>query len=87
MLCRRSSVVEQLFCKQQVVSSNLTVGSNKTFKRIYLMPKDDKRLQTDSVDAFEFIGRMAQTRKKQADETEDISKEVDQEKSDTDLPE
>jgi len=51
------------------------------------MPKDDKRLQTDSVDALEFIGRMAQTRKKQADETEDTSKEVDQEKSDTDLPE
>jgi len=51
------------------------------------MPKDDKRLQTDSVDAFEFIGRVAQTRKKQAEETGDISKEVDQEKSDTDLPE
>jgi len=51
------------------------------------MPKDDKRLQTDSVDAFEFIGRMAQTRKKKPEETEDISKEVDQAKSDTDLPE
>ena len=32
MLCRRSSVVEQLFCKQQVVSSNLTVGSKKIVK-------------------------------------------------------
>ena len=27
LACRLSSVVEQLFCKQQVVSSNLTVGS------------------------------------------------------------
>ncbi len=78
-------MVEQLFCKQQVVSSNLTVGSKKTFKRIHLMPEDDKKLQADSVDAFEFIGKMAQTRKKQVEETKDLSKEVDQEKSDTDL--
>jgi hypothetical protein len=27
-LGRRSSVVERLFCKQRVVSSNLTVGSH-----------------------------------------------------------
>ncbi len=49
------------------------------------MPEDDKRIQADSVDAFEFIGRIAQTRKKPVEETKDLSKEVDQEKSDTDL--
>ncbi|MDE0744294.1 MAG: hypothetical protein OSB66_01025 [SAR202 cluster bacterium] len=49
------------------------------------MPEEDKRLQADSVDAFEFIGRIAQTRKKPVEETKDLSKEVDQEKSDTDL--
>jgi hypothetical protein len=49
------------------------------------MPEDDKKLQADSVDAFEFIGKIAQTRKKQVEETKDLSKEVDQEKSDTDL--
>jgi hypothetical protein len=49
------------------------------------VPKEDKRLQADSVDAFEFIGRIAQTRKKPVEETKDLSKEVDQEKSDTDL--
>ena len=30
--CRRSSVVEQLFCKQLAVSSNLTVGSHFDLK-------------------------------------------------------
>ncbi len=49
------------------------------------MPEEDKRIQADSVDAFEFIGRIAQTRKKPVEETKDLSKEVDQEKSDTDL--
>jgi hypothetical protein len=49
------------------------------------VPEEDKRLQADSVDAFEFIGRIAQTRKKPVEETKDLSKEVDQEKSDTDL--
>ena len=49
------------------------------------MPEEDKRLQADSVDAFEFIGRIAQTRKKPVEETKDLSKEVDQEKSDSDL--
>jgi len=49
------------------------------------VPEDDKRIQADSVDAFEFIGRIAQTRKKPVEETKDLSKEVDQEKSDTDL--
>jgi hypothetical protein len=78
-------VVEQLFCKQQVVSSNLTVGSKKTFKRIHLMLEDDKKLQADSVDAFEFIGKIAKTRKKQVEKTKDLSKEVGQKKSDTDL--
>jgi|TARA_B100000809_G_scaffold257415_2_gene298967 hypothetical protein len=49
------------------------------------VPEEDKRIQADSVDAFEFIGRIAQTRKKPVEETKDLSKEVDQEKSDTDL--
>ena len=49
------------------------------------MPEEDKRVQADSVDAFEFIGRIALTRKKQVEETKELSKEVDQEKPDTDL--
>ena len=50
------------------------------------MPEDDKSLQVDSVDAFEFIGRMAQTRQKQDEETKHLSKEEDKEKSDIDSP-
>ena len=50
------------------------------------MPEEDKRLQADSVAAFEFIGRMAQTRKKQDEETKELPKEVEKEKSDIDSP-
>ena len=48
------------------------------------MPEEDKRLQADSVDAFEFIGRMAQTRKKQDEETKDLPREADREKPEID---
>ena len=72
MLCRRSSVVEQLFCKQQVVSSNLTVGSTPMLSkvRIKAMPKKEKQLPSQSTDAFEFIGSMAKKRKVKSEEKE-----------------
>ena len=75
---RCSSVVEQLFCKQQVVSSNLTVGStlflsqkNIMFNFFVMGPKgflmDEKHESTVSktVDAFEFIGSMATDRSRE----------------------
>ena len=65
-------MVEQLFCKQQVVSSNLTVGSIPKRLGVFfqVMSKEEKEFSTPPTDAFEFIGRMSQEKKEKSENEE-----------------
>ena len=66
-------MVEQLFCKQQVVSSNLTVGSipKRLGAFFQAMSKEKKEFYTQPTDAFEFIGRMSQEKKEKSENEEE----------------